>query len=249
MAGISYYMRPDEVWSYQGSVADTVGTTATDYTNEWLCDGRSGRPARATGGSITWTITNPAGQVDCVVVANHLVDANRSITIGGTISASLTAPARLANGCARNPFASIAGSASVTTLTVSVMANSSPVIIGEVFAGHLRALPRFGFLVDGLDDRYESRGGTYVPGFVPAYDTGVMAPRIWRGTVRCNASQAADMEAWQLAQRNGSRPGVVIPDIAVQDARVVHLDDLTFSRDGLLWRAALTLVEYPSVRW
>lgn len=246
MMPISYYCRPDELWSLGGAVADTVGTTDSDYTNEWLCDARYGRPAKASGGSITWTITNPAGTVNFVALAHHTVNGGRSITIGGTIAASLVAPTDRPHRIPRNPFASIAGSSSVTTLSVSIMGNTSPVVC-KVFAGALRAVPRAGFLAEQLTDTPVGRD--YTPSFIQRYDDGYSAPRVFKGVLRCNDAQADDLMAWSEAQLNGSRPSVFIPNIAVQDTRVVHLDPPVLTRNGLLWRAALTLREYPQARW
>lgn len=243
---ISYYMRADEIWSLDGAVADTVGVTDTTYENEWLVSSIYGEPARSTVGSITWTVTNPAGRVDAVVFAHHNVRGGHSITIGGTIAASLTVPATRAHGIPRNPFASIAGSSSVTTLSVSVMAAVSPVV-GKFFAGALRAVPRAGLLADGLTDGPEGQEAN--PGFTQGYDNATSRPRVFRGVVRCNDSQADDLMAAYEAQRNGTLPMILIPDIAINDARVVRLRAPGLTRNGLLWRAALEFVEFPQVRW
>lgn len=245
---ISYYCRPDELWSLGGAVADTVGTTDSDYTNEWLADARYGRPARASSTTMTWTITNTSGTVNFVSMMHHNVSAGRSITIGGTIAASLTVPSPARpNGIPRNPFASIAVNSAVTTMSVAIVGNTSPVI-GKVFAGLLRSFPRQGFLVDaGLSDDLKMRPVT--PGFLQTYDDGYSAPRTWVGTVRCSDAQADDMLALFEAQKGGSLPAILIPNIGLQDTRAVYFEAPRLKREGLLWRAELSAVEYPQARW
>lgn len=243
---ISYYGRPDELWSLNGAVADTVGTTDSDYTNEWLADARVGRPARSSVGSITWTVTNPAAFVDFICVANHSVNPARSITIGGSLAASLTVPSVVrTNGIPRNPFTTV-NSASVTTMTVSVMANSMAVN-AKLYAGHLRAFPRAGFLVEGLSDTL--RGPQVKTGFIQAFDSAESSPRVFQGVVRCNDAQVSDMLALYDSQKNGSLPAILIPDINTNDARVTYLDAPNVARDGLFWKVSLSFTEYPQVRW
>lgn len=244
---ISYYCRSDELWSLGGAVADTVGATDSDYTNEWLADARYGRPAKATTGTVTWTISNTSGTVNFVSVMHHNIDAGRSITVGGTIAASMAVPSPARpHRIPRNPFASIAVNSAVSTMSIAIASNTSPVV-GKAFAGYLRAFPRQGFLVDGLSD--ESRGRSVTPGFLQTYDDGYSAPRAWGGTVRCSDAQADDMVALFESQKGGSLPAILIPNIGIQDTRAVYFEAPRLRREGLLWRAEVSAVEYPQARW
>ena len=85
------FLRPDENLCYGASVATSSGTTDSTYDDDWLVDGRGGRPAKATGTSVTWAITVPSGVLSLVVLHNHNLTSG-TVTIGGTIAPTSTTP-------------------------------------------------------------------------------------------------------------------------------------------------------------
>jgi hypothetical protein len=245
---VSYFMRPDENWATNGAVADTVGTTDTDYQNEWLVDGRTGRPVRGQASTMTWTITKTAGYVDGIIVANHNIDA-ATITIGGTISTTITVPTARLNSIPFNPFTIVTPSASCSSMSVGVSGNSVDVVIGEVLAGRLRTFPRGDLLnidlADAADDR-RKQSPTF--GHIPPYDDR-QASRSFIGTVLCTTAQLDDMMAWHESQKNGTLPSGLIINSAVNDARVVHLEPPQARRQSQYWLTVLRFIEYPRSRW
>ncbi len=259
MSNASYIMLPEDDWALNGTVTLTVGTIDSDYLPGWLVDGRSGRPARATSGTATFQITNPNGAVECVVVVNHNIDGARTITLGGDVSATMAAPGTRPNGIPYNPFALVTATGSpggVDTLTVGVSSNSRDLVIGEVFAGVLRAFPNAGlpgsFLLrdNPTRDRQNFRLSNLGEfGSVPPYDRGI-AGDTFSGTVICTTSELDDVWGWYDAQKNGSLPLVIILDDTIQDARVVALLEpsaVAITTD--LYEVKLTFQEYPRSRW
>jgi hypothetical protein len=241
-----YYVRPDEVWSYAGAVADTAGATDSDYTNEWLCDGRAGRPARATSGTVTWTITNPSAEVGLICVANS--NSNVNATIGGSVSATVTAGALGGQAIRKNGFATVTPAA-CTTMTVGFSGASASVVVGEVIAGKYRTLTRPVYTDDNTELTDFARAQEMDLSSIPPYDPGLVA-RTWSGSFIVTSAEKDDILAWYEAQRGGTRPSLVVPQTTVNDAWVCFLQKPSFSpAGGIYWTVQLSIVEVPRVRW
>lgn len=248
--GTPYYMRSDEIWSLNGTVTTTAGTTDSDYTDDWLVDKRPNWPARATNGTVTWSVANTAGYVDGIGIFNHNLDAALVVTIGGGISTTITIPTARPNGIPRNPFKSVTAAPACATLTIAVSGNTNPVTIGSFYAGKKRSFPHTGLSVRGLggsedDMRHRTEGQTMMP-----YDYGLRA-RPLRGNTVCTTAELDDLIAWQESQRGGSIPSILVMDDTANDARLVYM---TLAYDSIpnasgLWEATLTFQEIPRVRW
>ncbi len=243
----SYYLSPESMWSLDGAVS---GTVDTDYQAAWLCDARVGRPAKATSGTVTWTITNSSGYVDAIVVANHNIDAGSTITIGGTVSASIISPTARPNSIPFNPWSTCTPSASCSTMSVAVSGNSASVVIGEVLAGRLLEFPGSGLLNADVSTGHQDlrRPSQSSFGSVPPYDPR-QAARSFSGAVICTTAELDELWALYEAQQNGTRPSVLILDSSLQDAMVGQFDPPEASRDQTIWKVSLAFTEYPRSRW
>lgn len=248
----SYYLRPDEMWQRGGTVTTSSGATDSAYLDDWLVDDRANRPARATSGSVTWSIASASGSISGVVIANHNIDGARAITVGGGVSATGAAPAARPNGITYNAWIPIVPTvSSVTTLTVGVASNSAAVVIGEVVAGVFRTFPTNGLLIKDTTGQNLRVGAGDSALSVSPYDSGV-ARRTWDTSVVATASELDAMMAWFESQRNWSRFSVFVPDSTVNDAPLVYLDApewVALGTVGMHYKVRLRMTEVPRVRW
>lgn len=219
------YMRPDENIVRGGTVS---GGAASTYDDDWLVDGR-GRPAKASSGTIAWTITpSVTGEVGLVVVHSHNIEPTIPIAISGSVSASMSGPAARSNGIPVNPHGSPTP-ASTSSLVVTVTGNSAAVTIGEVLAGKKRTLAG-GWLIDTFKWWYLEVGIIQPQnpvGSIPPFDRRLVA-RALSGDFYFSEAEKPDVEAWFEGSRNNSRPGVIIPFDSVQDAWVGTLISAEF---------------------
>jgi hypothetical protein len=241
------YMRPDETMTLFGSVS---GGAATGYTDDALVDGKPGVPAKTGTSTPPWVITGLASsEVSLIAAHNHTLDASKTIAITGGVTANLTAPAIPANGIRLNPWVEVSP-VTTNTLTVTISSNSVAILIGEILAGKVR---RSTF-------NLQQRGagfGIATPAELPAglnsglagYEEGVEA-RSLVGIWRANDTDYALLLDWFRSTRGGTRPSVIIPDSAVNDAWVVRF--ARFEAQPISyrhWHIAVTFVEYPRTRW
>jgi hypothetical protein len=250
--GTPYYIRSDEIWSLNGAVATSSGTTDSDYTDDWLVDSRPGWPAKATTGTVTWTVTKTGGYVDGIGIFNHNLDAALVVTIGGDVSTTITIPTARPSGIPRNPFKSVTAVASCATLSIAIASNSLAVTIGGFYAGKKRTFPHTGLAVRGLsgsEQDFRSRSGGDDSMMMP-YDPR-QRTRPLRGSTVCTTAELDDLIAWQESQKGGSLPSILIMDDTANDARLVYM---SLSYDSVpngsgLWEASLAFSELPRVRW
>jgi hypothetical protein len=241
-----YYVRPDEAYAIGGAVS---GGTETSYDEDWLVDGRPGRPARAATGSETWTIVGTAAAVGIVAVCNHNIDAAKTITMGGDLSTTLTGPAVPSNGIRLNPWVSFTEVAGVDSVTIDIASNTNAIIIGELVMGKRRTLerslsprPSFGQKYQTVD--IDSEFDSLMP-----YDKGVIA-RTLSGSVVLTDSGLADVQAWVDSTKGGSLPTLIVPLSTVQDAWLVKITEFSYQPSSKNRNeVSLAFQEYPRSRW
>lgn len=241
------YMRADENVLWGGTVS---GGAAATYDDDWLVDGRGTRPARATSGSQTWTVTALAsGYIDMAVVHSHNIDPAKAITIGGGVSIALVGPTARTDGIPVNPYG-IAGSPATTgSVSVAVSGNTKTLTIGELLAGRKRALT-YGLIAASLTWGYLPIGrveSQAIGGSIPNFDRGLTA-RWLKGSVYVTADEKSDMEDWFEATKNDTKPSVMVP-FDENDAWVGSITDLQFSTTGRGILAAIDFNEWARKRW
>jgi hypothetical protein len=241
------YIRADEAYSRDGTVTTTAGTTDTAYTDDWLVDGRANRPAKATNGTVTWSIASTAGECGGVAICNHNLTVNA--TLGGDISATWTVPSARANGIPLNGWKQITPVSGVDLVTVAISANTADVVIGEVVYGKVRTVPRGAPMLNGQSSAQILRGQFSGGLSVNKYDNGE-AQRVWRSTVAATTAEADDLVAWFESQRNESKYSLFVPDSTVNDAWLGFLSapDVSYLAPGY-YRVTLNFTEIPRVRW
>ena len=244
------FMRPDENMVLYGSVS---GGAATGYEDDWLVDGRPGRPAKEANGSpggVSWAITGlTSKEVGVVVVANHNLQAGLVITVtgGGGLSASVTTPAARANGIPFNAWAETVTPVSTNTITVTIPPNSTDIIVGEVLAGKLRSVDP-GIV---MGDTWEYSASSELPdgqfSSLAGYDDGVVQRAVSGSIVAPQATKDL-LEEWWESTRGDTRPSVLIPHDCINDAMVGHLTRFSAQTTAGLWRVTFTFVDTRS-RW
>lgn len=240
-----YYVCPDEMFTTGGAVS---GGADTNYLDEWLVDGRNGRPVRATNGSPAWTVTNPAKSVSILAVCNHNVDAARAIAITGDITAGLTGPALPRNGIPLNPWVAVSPT-STSSLTLTIASNTVAVIIGEFIAGlkrtlerNLRNRPKFSsrYLTVEDDSEFSSLLG---------YDKALVSRRL-EGDIVLTDAGLADMQGWWDSTRGNTRLSGIVPNSNLQDFWAVKFKEFTWEPDKEnLNFVHVVFDECPRSRW
>ncbi len=241
-----YFMRPDEWATYGATVTTSAGTTDSDYTDDWICDGQVGRPALATNGTVTWSATFTSAEVGIIALGDCNSDVNA--TIGGGASATIVAGALQPDGIRLNPFALITPAAK-TNLTVGFSGAAAAVRLGEFMAGKYRTL---GLPVVDSDERADvdyTREMELDLASIPPFDPG-LASRTWSGTFILSTADKDIVRGWFLAQRNGTRPSLVVPDSTINDAWVCYISaPVCRPVSAFYWEVDLTITEVPRVRW
>lgn len=247
MAATFLYARSDDCLGRYGTVTGT--TPDTTYSINWLVNGNPATPARKTGGTAAWSISGTAQDVDILCVAHHLLDAALEVAISGDVTATVTIPAYPPNGIPLNGVTVLEATATgVTALTVTVTANSGPVIIGEFIAAKSRSLPGTLMRDTAFTRATFARARPLDRAWVPPYDRG-LENRTWTGGLLLTVAQLADLEAWEQSQRAMTRPSLVIPDPTTPVARVGYLTVGQVVHVGQLRKVPIAFVELPRTRW
>ena len=147
------------------------------------------------------------------------------------------------DGIPYNAFVRRTSSTAVGTPTVSVTGNSGPaVIIGDAWLGLARELGDF------LHGRTLDPGETFAweSGLAP-YDDAEAARRI-SGRLLLTTAELAVLQAVWLATRKGTRPALLIPDSAVNDAWLATFQYTADHVEGH-HEVNIEIVERPRVRW
>jgi hypothetical protein len=244
------FLRADENILWGASVAATVGSVASTYLAAYLCDGRN-RPVKMTSGTATLTATPLAsGYVSVVIAHSHNIDALRTITIGGSVSAAVTAPVARTNLVPVNPWIDITTPAIASSVSIAVASNSASLVIGELLGGRARELAN-DIPLNSFQSGY-LEVGTVEPrnpmGSVVPYPRGLCA-RWFRGDVFCEEADRQEIEDWFEGQREGQRPSVVLPMHAENDAWVGTLLRPTFRAFESGWLCTLEFREWARKRW
>lgn len=245
-AGDFYFMRPDEIPTIAAAVS---GGADTGYLDDWLTDGRPGRPARAATGTQTWTVTIASSTVGFAAVCNHNVEAARTITLGGGIAATMTGPVLPPNGITLNPWVSFGPTAAVTSITVAVSSNPSALIIGEFVVGtrrtlerNLRPAPDFSQVYHVV--RHEAEFNSLMP-----YDKGIVGRKL-RGSVTLSDTGLQAVLDWYDSTRGGTKPSLIVPNSNVQDAWLVEMTAPSYQPTRQNQNeVTLEFTEYPRSRW
>lgn len=249
------YCRPDEIATFP--LADgTLGSVSSssidsDYSANALVGGWPGTPTRWTVDNPSGTITLPAaGSISVVVVSHHKLAAGTTITCSSGISVVVTVPTVPPDGIPLNAFNTLTLATGVTSFQFALSGNTSDAIIGELLAGATRSLP---WPVHSSDQRglaNFARDIAIEQAAVAPYDRGLSGRAPWKGKFILTEAQLADVIAWFLAQRNGTRPSVIIPDPSVNDAWVGFLQEPQWtSAGGRYLSVDLTFTELPRSRW
>lgn len=240
-----YYMRPDELWQ-----PTVTGAVADDYDPQWLCDLRAGRPVRSEE-AIDLSLALAGTALTC----NGAVLANSNLSVAGVISgdASLSlTPTVNADGIRLNPMGLFA-SVSIDALAFDVVSNPDDAVVGELFVGTVRTLPRN---LQRLQNYWSVRSSVILPraefGSMNPYDRGLES-RTLRGSNLYSPSEFADILAWYRSCRGGSLPTVIAPE-SLTDAWVCRFVGLEWRNvplsTGETWvEAVFAFEEYPRTRW
>lgn len=228
-----------------GSVS---GSVDTDFNANWLIDERNGFPVKKTGGAIDLTATPPASvSCDFFTIFSHTIDPAVNVTLtrnGGTAVGVLTPGAWGEDGVPYNPYLLLSAPVSVTSLRLVVTGNSTPVVIGELYAGlstDLGADFLFGISANpGQPVTWESE--------LAPVDDGLSEERTEQGQLILTDAQFSVFSAWYRSTRKGIIPTVVLPDSNVNDAWLATIECQDEQTENLHF-VSLTLREKQRRRW
>lgn len=251
MATTFTYARPDELVTYGAGVSSSSVNTSGGYVAGSLCGGWPAPPVRWSTANPSGTVTLlAAGTIGLVVVSHHKLVAGTTITFSSGITAVVTAPTVPPDGIPLNAFNTLTPVAAVTAFNFAVAGNTGDAIIGEILAGSARTLtlPLWSSDQRGMDDFTREIPISQAP--MAPYDPGLSARAPWKGKFLLTQAQLDEVIAWFLAQRNGTRPSVIIPDASVNDAWVGFLQKPSWSPAGPRhFHVDLVFVEIPRSRW
>lgn len=219
------------------------GTTPDDtYQSAWIVDGSPGTPYQKTG-NVALAVTPPASaSMDVFALINHTV--NVSTVLSGAVSGSIPAGVLDEEGIRYNPFLRLTPANVSTAINLAISSNSGPVIVGEFFGGLSVAFEAYQLDFDPGDPfEWEGEFSSIAP-----YDPGLSHPRRLSGEVVVDDTVFAQIQSCYRSTLRGSRPALIIPDDAVQDAwmgvfryRERYSETLHF--------VTLEVMELPRTRW
>jgi hypothetical protein len=242
-------LTPDKNWSLGGTVTTSGGSTDSDYTDDWLTDGNTGRVVKAAGTSVTWTVAASSGIVNGVVLANSNISV--AATLGGSVSGTIPAAVDGGTGIRLNAFLAITPVLTATTLSVAIASNGANVALGQILAGDFLTLAP-GPLADETNISFRDFRTPRARSILP-YDKGQEARDVSTAMICTTSVRDALIAGWR-AQRAGSRPSVLVLDSAVSDAMVGQLLNLEFKQAGpadgrAAWKVSFDFEEDIRDRW
>lgn len=232
-------------WNMMTLFGTASGGATAPYDEDWLVDGRPGRPAKTGTSTPPWVVTGSGAKVvNCVVISNHTIDAGLTIAITGGVTVNLVSPAARKNGIPVNPWAMVVSPASTNTITVTVSGNAGPIFIGEVIAGTLTEL------VSGIlmGSRIFYVASSELPDGKSSSLLGYSDDVVQRGiecTLIVNVADAAVLEQWWESTKGDTRPSVLIPFDDLNDAWVGHLTEFAMVTVEGLRQVTFIFIEYP----
>lgn len=232
------------------TVTSTSGTPDSDHPVSWLTDTRPAFPARWAAGAWGASVSVATQAVQLIALGNHSLDAN--VTLGGSVSGTLTAPALLENGVRKNPFLYLASPVAGATSVTFAGTNTAAAIIGEAFAGVPIEIPSFQ-MQDMTDEFFDGGGDDQLGGEwrnIPMHDDG-LEWRIWGGTQIYTTTERDLILSWRRAQKGLQLPSVLVTDRTLNDARIVYIMRPSFKQAGHkdLWEGHLVFSEFPRYKW
>lgn len=237
------YLSPANQTSRGGTAAATVDT---DYDSDHLVNGLPNALTRGTSGSFSASLTFPAaGTVNFGGVFTHNLTV--AVTVGGGVSGTIAASATQPDGVPLNTYTTFTPtSASGVTLSAS---NPTTWVIGDVIFGNATSLtlPKL-----SSDDRgqanFTRKLDVDVASILP-YDDGRVGSAPWKGVFILTTAELDAINACYLAQRNGTRPTVIVRDTSINEAMLGFWQPPQYNPLGpALWRVQLTFEELPRLR-
>lgn len=246
MANFYFVPANKQVTLYAGVSA----TVDSDYTDDWLCDGLPGRPVRGTNGNLSATITPlAAGTVSLVAYCNHNISV--SATLGGDLSATITAATVGKNGIYPNPWVSFSPVSSVDSFTFTISSNPVTVVVGELIAGEYTSLTLPFYREHSYSMSDYARKVDMDLSSVRPYDPGIVS-RSWQASwpALTTAEKDSLLDAYD-AQKAQTQPTLVVPNTSVNDAWACFLTKPQWKPSDVpnRWEVSCTLEEVPRSRW
>lgn len=245
------YLRNDESLLY----APVSGSVDADFVNDWLTDGRPEFPVQVTG-TLALTVTpagSPAPMVDVICLHHHNVREAATVTLGGSLSSTITTAPLPPDGIFPNIYRRLTSPASVSSLVLTISGNTDPVVC-SLYAGFSRTLERPLFL--GRTRNPAQPFAWEGESLAHPNDNGLSDPLRLRGECILSEAGILEVEAWYQSTRRGSRPTLIIPDddynralLAVFNYSVTDLAPGDYDDMDALFQVSFEVVEIPRVRW
>lgn len=239
-----------------------AGSVTATYLNSWLTDGLPGYPAR-TEADLSLTVSpSPAQMVDVIAVCHHDINEAASITLGGSLASTIETQPHQSNDIPANWYRLLDTAVSVSSLVLDITGNGGPVHVGELYAGLSRTLPALRLTRRLAPDKvfpWEGEFSSLAP-----YDRGLNPALRITGNFVLTETELNELDECFLAQRNGNRPVLILPDYPVNVAWLCQFnyeaEDFvpgTAPVDGspvadepvALFTASMEIVVIPPLRW
>jgi len=231
--------------------AGVSATVDSDYTDDWLCDGRVLRPIRGTGTSFSATITPlAAGAVNFAAVSHHNLSVG--VVLGADLTGTIPAATLDGDGTRYNSFLSFTSVLGVDSVTIAVTSSSATVIIGEIFFGTATTLTGPFYRDMSFEDHDHARPSdndiSDLTGYDDATEGGRSVSFQWPVL---STSDRDGLRACFKAQRNRTRPTLIVPDSSVNDVLVGYITKVSYKPSDVpnKWEVSISFDEIPRRRW
>lgn len=245
---MAVYLLPP--WKQVSLFAGVSATVDSDYTDDWLCDGRPGRPVRSTDTGLSATVTPLAsGTVSMAVLAHHNVTVNA--TLGGDLSGTLTAATVGKDGVSLNPFVTFSPVSGVDSVTLTITGNGATVVAGEFIFGEYQSLTGPFYRDFNVTEEDYGQSVEIDLSSIPPYDRGIKGRTLSGMWPALTTADRDILVNARDSQRSLTRPCVLVPLTSVNDAWVGFITKLTYkpADSPNRWDVSITFQEVPRVRW
>lgn len=238
------FVRPDRSLLF----APVTGDVDATYSPSWLTNGNPAYPVRLSDGDLALAVA-PAVAVsaDVFAIHHHNIPQAATVSLSGDITSTIPTAAWRADDIPLNWFRRLTTPVSVDSITVTVTSNPSASIVGGFYAGL-----SYQFTDDLLIGRSFDPGLPFLweseYSLIPPYDPGIARPRRLSGSMIMGDEDYAELQAWDLSTRNGTRPSLIIPDDDVNDAWLA-LFSYRETFDTAWHYVTIEIAEIPRVRW